>query len=70
MAYVNNQRTNTGLSLNFAQLLQTVTTRFANYRLYRTTVKELSALSDRELADLGLYRADIRALAIETTYGH
>jgi len=30
----------------------------------RTTRKQLSALSDRELADIGLERADIEAVAL------
>ena len=32
-------------------------------RVYRTTMNELSALSDRDLSDLGLSRASIRRLA-------
>ncbi len=40
---------------------------FAKYRarrrVFAATVRELSALSDRELADLGLSRCDIRGLA-------
>ena len=34
-------------------------------RVYRTTVNELSALSDRDLSDLGLSRASIRRLALD-----
>lgn len=37
--------------------------------MYRRTVSELSALNNRELADLGLSRASIKAVAWETTYG-
>jgi uncharacterized protein YjiS (DUF1127 family) len=37
--------------------------RFANWRRYRQTFRELEALNDRELADLGLGRRDIRAVA-------
>ena len=33
------------------------------YRSYRNTVSELSRLSTRELADLGIQRGDIRQLA-------
>ncbi|WP_371811903.1 DUF1127 domain-containing protein [Ruegeria sp. R13_0] len=44
-------------------MIEAAKTRFARYRLYRQTVAELSALSDRELADLGLSRAMIRGLA-------
>ena len=43
-------------------------TRFAQYRVYRQTVRELSALSDRNLADLGLSRSMIRSVARETAY--
>lgn len=36
---------------------------------YNLTYKELYKLSDRELRDLGLSRADIRDVAYETSYG-
>lgn len=29
----------------------------------RKTIKELNALSDRDLADIGIYRSDIRSIA-------
>lgn len=38
-------------------------------RLYRQTVRELNALSPRELADLGINRSMIRRLAHEAAYG-
>ncbi len=34
-----------------------------NFRSYRATLNELSSLSQRELADIGISRADIPALA-------
>ncbi|WP_188911740.1 DUF1127 domain-containing protein [Aureimonas endophytica] len=34
-----------------------------NWKTYRNTVDELNRLSQRELADLGLSRADIPAVA-------
>lgn len=34
-------------------------------KLYRTTYNELQNLSNRELADLGIGRSEIRRLAIE-----
>ena len=37
--------------------------------VYQQTVHELSTLSDRDLADLGISRCDIRRLAKETAYG-
>ncbi|MDF1715953.1 MAG: DUF1127 domain-containing protein [Sulfitobacter sp.] len=39
--------------------------RVAKYRLYRSTYAELSALSNRELADLGLHRSELRRVALE-----
>ena len=38
-------------------------------QVYRTTVSELQALSNRELADLGIYRGDITAMARKAAYG-
>jgi uncharacterized protein YjiS (DUF1127 family) len=42
---------------------------FALKREYRKTVSELSRLSGRELADLGLNRSSIHAAAYEAVYG-
>lgn len=42
---------------------------WGRWRLYRRTLDELSALSNRDLADLGLSRASIRAVAFEAAYG-
>jgi len=36
---------------------------YRNWRRYRDTVSELSRLSDRELADLGVNRGEIQAVA-------
>lgn len=36
---------------------------YRNWRRYRETVNELSRLSNRELNDLGIHRADIAAVA-------
>lgn len=38
-------------------------------RVYAQTVAELNSLSDRDLADLGLHRSLIRAVAKEAAYG-
>ncbi|MEP2717884.1 DUF1127 domain-containing protein [Pseudophaeobacter sp.] len=42
--------------------------KFARYRLYRTTLSELSELSGRELADLGLNRSMIKRIAYQAAY--
>ncbi|EAB6717934.1 DUF1127 domain-containing protein [Salmonella enterica subsp. enterica serovar Virchow] len=36
---------------------------YRNWRTYRTTVSELNRLSNRELSDLGINRADIEFVA-------
>jgi uncharacterized protein YjiS (DUF1127 family) len=43
--------------------------RVADYRAYRRTVRELSDLSGRDLADLGLHRSEIRRVAHDSVYG-
>ena len=43
--------------------------RRAQDQAYRTTMRELSAQSDRDLTDLGIHRADIHAIAQEAVYG-
>ncbi|RYE82190.1 MAG: DUF1127 domain-containing protein [Hyphomicrobiales bacterium] len=40
---------------------------FSNWRRYRETCGELNRLSQRELADLGLSRSDIPAIARQAT---
>lgn len=40
---------------------------FAQWRSYRNTVSELNGLSNRELDDLGIGRADIKRIARQAT---
>ena len=40
------------------------------YRAYRTSIAELSALTDRQLADVGVARAAIRTLVRTAVYGN
>ena len=44
-------------------MLKTVSLKIAAWRRYRDSVRELSRLTDRELNDLGIGRADIAGLA-------
>ena len=41
---------------------------FAQYNVYRVTLSELQNLSDRELADLGIHRSQIRSIAYNAAY--
>ncbi len=43
--------------------------RMEQYRTYRRTVNELTSLSDRELADLGINRSMIGSIATDAAYG-
>ena len=42
--------------------------KLAQKRAYRTTLKELSQLSDRELWDIGINRGMIHSVAMETYF--
>ena len=48
--------------------LNGVSQRFAQYRTYRRTLDELEALTDRDLADLGVSRHQLRAVAYRAAY--
>ncbi|NNE86993.1 MAG: DUF1127 domain-containing protein [Silicimonas sp.] len=51
-----------------ANIFDGLRTRRAQYAVYRTTLRELEALSERELADLGIHRAEIRGIAYQAAY--
>lgn len=71
MAMANNISTlKSSPSNGLVSLFEAAKTRFARHRLYRQTVNELSALSNRELADLGLRRSMIRSLALQAVEDH
>ncbi len=44
-------------------LLSLLAARISAWRRYRSSVRELSCLSDRDLNDLGISRADIETVA-------
>jgi uncharacterized protein YjiS (DUF1127 family) len=46
-------------------MFEVLKTRISAWRRYNRTVSELNALSNRELADLGIVRADISKIARE-----
>ncbi|MBQ4825245.1 DUF1127 domain-containing protein [Leisingera sp. M527] len=48
--------------------LDALMVKFVRYRLYRKTVNELSALTARDLADLGLNRSEIQRVAYQAAY--
>lgn len=47
-------------------MFETLVGQFRNWRKYRSTYDELMSLSNRELDDLGISRADIPSIARRT----
>jgi uncharacterized protein YjiS (DUF1127 family) len=70
MAYVNtNSVARKGFADRLAYLKDVVLTAINQRRVYAQTVAELNALTDRELADLGISRFAIADIAREAAYG-
>ena len=46
-------------------MFEVLKTRYISWRRYSRTVAELESLTNRDLADLGISRSDIRRLARE-----
>jgi len=55
-----------GTTSRLDMLLARLRQRYAAWKIYRSTLDELHMLSDRELDDIGVARADIRRIARET----
>ncbi|UWQ90086.1 DUF1127 domain-containing protein [Aliisedimentitalea scapharcae] len=56
------------LTSNPLAFVDTLVARFSRYAMFRRTMNELSALSDRELSDLGLSRSQLRRVAHQAAY--
>ena len=46
-------------------MFETLKIRYTRWQRYSRTIKELESLSNRDLADLGIARGDIRRIARE-----
>ena len=70
MAYIAaNSNAVSGSQGRIAEFFVTVRQVLADRKLFNQTVKELNALDERELADLGMHRADIISIAHRSVYG-
>ncbi|WP_168219830.1 DUF1127 domain-containing protein [Pseudotabrizicola formosa] len=70
MAYVNSSRTASyGIADRAAAIVKTIRVGLERRRVFKQTVRELQALSNRELADLGIHRTMITRVANEAAYG-
>jgi len=58
-----------GFSVRIAETLKATAERMIQNHQYRTTVRELSALTSRDLADLGINASNIRQVAHDCAYG-
>jgi len=66
MAVVNTNIAQTSApTRGIGELIKVVRTRASSYWMYRKTLKELSNLTDHQLADLGLHRSGLRRIAID-----
>ncbi len=68
MAYVNSRSSSVSIADRFAAFFKISKDAVERRRIYNATVAELAVLSDRDLADLGLMRANIRQIAREAAY--
>ncbi len=68
MAYVNTRSASVGIADRVANIVKSVKDAVERRRVYAQTVRELSSLTDRDLTDLGLARANIHDLAREAAY--
>lgn len=67
--YGNTAATSTTLRDRIADRLRLARVQWGQWRVYRQTLNELSALSDRDLADLAIARSNIPWIAMEAAYG-
>lgn len=70
MAYNNTltQAVTHGLSEQIAGFVATYRAKAARRKLYRETLNELRALTDRDLADLGLHRSMLHRIAYQAAH--
>lgn len=69
MTNLTQSRTGTPVWTRVSALLDAVRQEWRRRRIYRATLRELRALSQRELDDLGISRTMISRLAAEAAWG-
>jgi uncharacterized protein YjiS (DUF1127 family) len=57
------------LTARFGEIIEHAREALRARRVYRQTVSELQALSNRDLNDLGISRSEIQSIALEAAYG-
>ncbi|MFT4150080.1 MAG: DUF1127 domain-containing protein [Paracoccaceae bacterium] len=70
MAYASSTRFGTnGIADRVAEVARSVKTAVQRRGVYVQTLRELNALTDRELSDLDINRSMIRRIALDAAYG-
>ncbi len=70
MAYANLSRAaHGGMAERIGLAMKSAQTAIARRRKYAETYRELNALNERELADLGIHKSMIARIAREAAYG-
>ncbi|MDO6590250.1 DUF1127 domain-containing protein [Loktanella sp. D2R18] len=71
MAYqVQTQFAGASFGARFNAFRSEIAQKIAAHKVYTSTVNELQSLSNRDLADLGVSRSDIKRIALEAAYGN
>ncbi|KUF08689.1 DUF1127 domain-containing protein [Pseudoponticoccus marisrubri] len=70
MAYASNASApaQSGLAARINNIVADLRARSARRKVYNQTYRELQSLSNRELADLGLSRSEIRRVAYQAAF--
>jgi uncharacterized protein YjiS (DUF1127 family) len=68
MAYANSRSAQVSFSDRVMALVKSVKASVEQRRIYAQTLQELSALSDRDLTDMGISRVSIPDVAREAAY--
>ena len=70
MAYATAQNTaHSGIVGRIEAFIEARREASAKRRVYNQTLRELQALTNRDLADLGIARSNIRSVAYQAAYG-
>ncbi len=65
----NTQILDAGIAARISATFATLSDAWQRRRVYRQTLRELNALTSRELADLGMHRSMITRVALEAAFG-
>lgn len=59
-----------GLAEKISGVVYNLKARYNQSRVYRKTLSELSSLSNRDLADIGVHRSAIKSIALQAAIGN